>query len=308
MWRSFLLKLSDNESLRRLISGSGVARQIALRFVAGETIGEAMGVAEELNRGGAAVELDYLGEHVVDEPRAEMAVNVYLNLVDRIAAANVESHVSLKASQMGLELGDELVYRNCRRVAERAALYGNFVWIDMEDSSSTERTIQLYKKLRTIFDNVGIAIQAYLRRSRQDVEEILAVGGTVRLCKGAYNESRQVAFSQKSEVDNSFRSLVVTLLSSGCYHAIATHDQTMIRHAVETARITGNHAFEFQMLYGVRRDVQRRLIRDGHLVRVYVPFGEQWYPYLMRRLAERPGNLLFVVKSVLSEFRARDVR
>ena len=306
MWRSAMLAVSTNEGLRRLVMRSGVGWRVASRFVAGETIGEALAAAIELDRRRALVELDYLGEHVTEERQASLALGAYVEALDRIADSRIHAQVSLKASQMGLELGDDLCYRNCRRVMERAAEHGNFVWIDMEGSDSTERTVQLYKRLRAAHDNVGLAIQAYLYRSKADVEAIISIEGTVRLCKGAYDEPPQVAFRKKSEVDGNYRRLTEALLASGRYHAIATHDEKMILHTIDIARARGlsNQAFEFQMLYGVRRALQVRLIREGYRVRIYVPYGEQWYPYLMRRLAERPANVLFLLKSVISEVRA----
>ncbi|MBI2953826.1 MAG: proline dehydrogenase family protein [Chloroflexi bacterium] len=307
MWRTIFLALAPNETLRRLLIRSGFGKQFASRFVAGETIGEAMSAAAELTRRGAAAELDYLGEHVTNEAQAAQAASTYLDMLDRIVGAGVETQVSFKPSQMGLELGDDLCYDNCERVVERAAQHNNFVWMDMEGSDSTERTIQIYKKLRASYDNVGIAIQAYLYRSKADVEALIAIGGTVRLCKGAYNEGADVAFPHKRDVDNNFKRLTEVLLSSGHYHAIASHDEKMLNHAIEIASARGlsNEAFEFQMLYGIRRDLQAKLVRDGHRVRVYIPYGEQWYPYLMRRLAERPANLLFLLKAVITEMRAK---
>lgn len=306
MWRSVVLGVSSNAVVRQLVTRSGFGRRTALRFVAGETIDRAIAAARDLSLRGASAELDYLGEHVVDERQTSQVVSTYLDMLDRIASAGIPAQVSLKPSQMGQELGDDLSYENLRSVVEKAASHRNFVWIDMEGSAYTELTIQLYRRLRARHDNVGIALQAYLYRTRADVESLLAIGGTVRLCKGAYSEPPDVAFPHKREVDLNFKLLAEVLLSSRQYHAIATHDEKMIRHAVEFARAEGvdSRNFEFQMLYGIRRDLQAQLLRDGYNLRVYVPYGEQWYPYLMRRLAERPANLLFLVRNVVAEARS----
>lgn len=303
MWRSVLLTMSASATVKQLMTGHAFGRWAASRFVAGESIDDAIAAAEEVNRRGAAAELDYLGEHVEDERQAAVAVGHYLSMVDRIVRARVDSHVSVKASQMGQELSDRLCEENMLKVISRAAELGIFVWLDMEDSRFTERTIQLYKNLRAQHDNVGIALQSYLYRTNSDVEEIIAVNGTVRLCKGAYDEPADVAFSRKEDVDRNFALLTEVLLTSGHQHAIATHDEKMIHHTIEFARSNGIGAqdFEFQMLYGVRRDLQARLVRDGYGLRIYIPYGEQWYPYLMRRLAERPANLLFLTRNVISE-------
>lgn len=308
MWRSAVLALSTNRAMRQIATRNGLGKRMASRFVAGETIDEAIAVAEDLNQRGATVELDYLGEHVTDEGQAVLAVKTYLDTLDRIANTRVDAHVSLKLSQMGQELGDELCYDNSRKLLERAAEYANFVWLDMEGSDSTERTIQLYKKLRAEYENVGIALQAYLYRSKADVEEILSIGGTVRLCKGAYSEPPEIAFPHKVEVDRNYKVLAEALISSGRYHAIATHDDKMIQHATRFAKARGadSQAFEFQMLYGIRRDLQARLLRDGRRLRIYVPFGEQWFPYFMRRLAERPANTLFLASSIVAEAGSRN--
>jgi len=310
MWRAVVLAVSGNPAFRRLVTRSSIGRRMALRFVAGETLDSAIAAARELNLRGAAVELDYLGEHVREREQAAQVVETYVNILDEIASSRVESHISLKPSQMGLELEDDLTYTNLKRVVQKAASYGNFVWIDMESSDYTERTIKLYEKLRARFDNVGLALQAYLHRARADVESIVSINGTARLCKGAYSEPPEVALRHKSDVDSNFALLSEILLSSRQYHAIATHDEKMIAHAVEFARANGldKRSFEFQMLYGIRRDLQSLLAREGYRLRVYVPYGEQWYPYLMRRLAERPANLAFLLRSLATEVHHIDRR
>ena len=307
MLRSGLLALSTNEGIRHLATRSSLGKRLASRFVAGETIDEAIAATQELNVRGASVELDYLGEHVADLAQTGVAVSNYLDMLARIAGANIEAQVSVKPSQMGQELDDDLCYINFCRVLERAGEHENFVWMDMESSDFTERTLQLYTKLRARFNNIGLALQAYLYRCRADVEAISSIVGTVRLVKGAYNEPHHVAFPRKRDVDDNFALLTEALLSSKQFHAIATHDEKMINHAIEFAKANGlsPQGFEFQMLYGIRRDLQIRLLQGGYRLRVYVPYGEQWYPYLMRRMAERPANLLFMVKNVATEVWAR---
>ncbi|MCL5960685.1 MAG: proline dehydrogenase family protein [Chloroflexi bacterium] len=305
MLRSTFLALSTNEPVRQLMTHNDLGWRVASRFVAGETIREAIAAAEELNRRGATVELDNLGEHVADRGKASQALDNYLDMLDQIAISGIEAHVSIKPSQMGQEVDDELCFNNILSVLERAGKYGNFVWIDMEGSDSTERTIRLYTRLRSSHEHVGLALQAYLYRCKSDLETIVSMGGTVRLVKGAYDEPAHIAFPHKSDVDRNFKLLTEMLLSCGRWHAIATHDEKMIEHATEFARANGisNQNFEFQMLYGIRRDLQARLLRDGYRVRIYVPYGEQWYPYFMRRLAERPANVLFLIKNLITEIR-----
>ena len=305
MWRSFFLRLSANSWMRRAVAGTGLGRKLALRFVAGESLYHAIAATKEVNRRGASAEIDYLGENVMERQQAEAARDAYLQLLEGIADSGVDAQVSLKPTQMGMDLGPKLCRENVERIVDRAAARGNFVWIDMEGSAYTDRTLDLYRDILSRNRNVGLAIQAYLYRSREDLDDLVARGGTVRLCKGAYREPPTIAFARKSDVDLSFRALAETLLSSGRFQAIATHDEKMIRHAVQYARARGidSQAYEFQLLHGVRRDLQERLLREGYRVRVYIPFGDEWYPYFMRRLAERPANLLFVLSNVAREAR-----
>ncbi len=303
MWRSAFLALSTNRGVHHVATRSTLAKKVASRFIAGETLTTAIEAAREINRWGASVELDYLGESVLDERQAEEAAAAYLQILDAIAEAGVGSHVSLKPSQMGQELSDTLCEQNIESVVERAAGYGSFVWVDMESSPYTERTVELYKRLRARHENVGIALQAYLHRCKADLREIVSVGGTIRLCKGAYQEPAQVAFPEKRDVDRNYALLSEMLLTSGLFQALGTHDEKMIDHTVEfvKARDLSKEGFEFQMLYGVRRDLQEKLIQEGYNLRVYVPFGDQWYPYFMRRLAERPANLFFLMGNLARE-------
>lgn len=299
--------MAQSDLLRRMAGGSGPARRIAYRFVAGETPAAAIEVSRGLNELGISVEIDYLGESVRDKDTARGACQVYLGLLDSVAAASLDAEVSLKPTQLGLELGFDFCLANIESVVDRATRLCNFVWIDMEGSEYTERTLQLYLKLRAESQKVGIAIQSALHRSKEDVGRLLDAGGTVRLCKGAYLEPATIAYQQKRDVDRNFALIAEMLLSSGQRQAIATHDERLIKYVVRYARSRGisSDLYEFQMLYGVRRDLQRRLVREGSRVRVYVPFGDQWYPYLMRRLAERPANLVFLASSLIREAGSR---
>ncbi|MHB1160195.1 MAG: proline dehydrogenase family protein [Chloroflexota bacterium] len=303
MWRSVFLSLSTNGGVQHLATRSKIARAISSRFVAGNTLAEAVAATRVLNRRGVTVEMDYLGESVTDRMQAEVAADAYLEMLDGIAASGADSQLSLKPTQMGLAIDAELCYANIERIVERAAQQGNFVWMDIEDSPTIDRTLQIFERLRLRRPNVGIALQSYLYRTRKDVEDVLSVQGTVRLVKGAYSEPPEVAFSDKRDVDRSFRLRTERLLSSGIFHAIATHDEKMVQHAIDYAGSHGipKEGFEFQMLYGVRRDLQEQLTRDGYRLRLYVPYGEQWYPYFMRRLAERPANLVFLLGNVARE-------
>lgn len=307
MWRPFFLQLSANPWMRRTVTGTGVGRKLALRFVAGESLDDAIAATKEVNRRGASAEIDYLGENVTERQQAEAAGEAYLQLLDGIAASGIDAQVSLKPTQMGMDLGPKLCRENVEKIVARATAHGNFVWIDMEGSAYTDRTLQLYRDILSRHPNVGLAIQAYLYRTREDLQDLMARGGTVRLCKGAYGEPSTIAFPRKSDVDLNFRALTETLLSSGRFQAIATHDEKMIQHAVEYARARGldRQQYEFQLLHGVRRDLQEQLLREGYRVRVYIPFGDEWYPYFVRRLAERPANLLFLLSNIAREASSR---
>jgi len=272
------------------------------RFVAGMEIGDALRVAEALNRQGMLVTLDSLGESVSSEIEAQRAAEIYHQLLDSIAASKLNANISVKLTQMGLELAPELAERIAESLATHATATANFVRIDMEDSSLTQVTLDIVRRLHAraeLRDSIGIVIQAYLYRSQADIEHLLADGIRVRLCKGAYKEPPEVAFPAKADVDRNYIALSKMLLASPIYHGLATHDEAMVapikafatEHGIAPAR------FEFQMLYGVRRDLQRSLVREGYNVRVYVPFGREWYPYFMRRLAERPANVLFLAKN-----------
>jgi proline dehydrogenase len=303
MLRSALLYLSERETPRKLLSASTLGRRMARRFIAGEELDDAMRAVGRLNRDGFEATLDYLGESVGERAAAEQAAQVYLELLDRLAAEQLRSHISVKLTQLGLAIGEDLAYGLLQEITERAARHHNFVRIDMEGSAYTEATLKIFRQVAAPADVVGVVIQSYLYRSQKDVEELIRQGARIRLVKGAYKEPPDVAFPNKADVDRNFVKLMEMLLSSGAYHAIATHDPRMIAatKAFGRAKGLGADRFEFQMLYGIRRQLQRELLRQGYRVRIYVPYGKQWYPYFMRRLAERPANLLFLMRNLLRE-------
>jgi proline dehydrogenase len=276
---------------------------MSARFVAGMEIEDALRVAEAVNRQGMAVTLDSLGESVTSETEAHRAAEVYHRLLDAIATRKLNANISVKLTQMGLELSPELAETIAATLAEHAAATGNFVRIDMEDSRLTQATLDIVRRLqarKNLRGAVGVVIQAYLYRSAADIDQLLAEGIRVRLCKGAYQEPAEVAFPRKEDVDAQYTRLSQKLLASPLYHALATHDEAMIAAAKRFASERGieRSLFEFQMLFGVRRDLQRSLAAEGYNVRVYVPFGREWYPYFMRRLAERPANVLFLLRNL----------
>ena len=297
MLRAGLLWLSGQPRVFRFVRANRFAKKLASRFVAGETADSAVAVLKELNVGGITATLDLLGESVRAAAAARGARDVYLETLDRIRQARAESHVSLKLTQMGLDIDEAVCVANIQAVVARAREHDSFVRIDMEGSAYTERTLELFKRrFHPAFgDSVGVVLQSYLRRTERDLTALLALGARIRLCKGAYNEPPEIAFPRKRDVDASYAACMERLLERGNYPAIATHDSKLLDHAKAFARRLGipPSRFEFQMLYGVRRDLQRALRREGYNLRVYVPFGDQWYPYLMRRLAERPANLAF---------------
>lgn len=300
--RSTLIALSRNRTLRHFFEDSRLGSRLNSRFIAGTTLDDALRVAEDVNLQGIAVTLDSLGESVTSEAEAHRAADVYHKLIDSITARGINANVSLKLTQMGLEQSPELAESIAGSLVEHAGTKGNFVRIDMEDSRLTQVTLDIVRRIHARAATrgaVGIVIQAYLYRSQADVEQLIADGIRIRLCKGAYKEPHDVAFPRKADVDTNYIKLSKLLLASPIYHALATHDEAMIAAAKAYAAAQGiapDH-YEFQMLYGVRRDLQRRLVREGYKVRVYVPFGTEWYPYFMRRLAERPANVLFLARN-----------
>jgi proline dehydrogenase len=304
--RQGILWLSERQGIFNFVRRNGLARKFASRFVAGETIDSAVAAARDLASRGITASLDLLGESVTAEAEAVAARDQYLAMLDRMAAAaGVEVNVSVKLTQMGLDIGEELCAANLTAILDKAQAVNGFVRLDMEGSDYTQRTLDFFERrlLERYGRHCGVVIQAMLRRSEADVAKLIGLKARVRLCKGAYLEPPSVAFPDKADVDRNYVTLMERLLVGGNYPGIATHDQAIIAHAREFVRKEGIQAgrFEFQMLYGVRRDLQHQLVRAGHRMRVYVPFGTQWYPYLMRRLAERPANIAFILGNLVKE-------
>ena len=277
-----------------------MAKRLSRRFVAGDTLGEALTVSQKLNSEGLTVTLDHLGESVSTLEEAAEARDVYVRTLDAIQSSAIQGNVSLKLTQFGLDLSYPQCLANVEQLVKRAAEHNTFVRVDMESSGYADRTLDIVTGLHERYGSVGVVIQAYLYRSRSDIEMLNARSIRVRLCKGAYLEPASVAFQHKAEVDRSFVELMKLLLDHGIYPAIATHDEAMIAEtkAYAAERNAGRDSFEFQMLYGIRRDLQRKLIAEGYRVRLYVPFGRAWYPYYMRRLAERPANVFFILRNL----------
>lgn len=302
MLRSFFIALSTNRSFRALAERSSLGHRLASRFVAGTSVGEALEVCARVNGQGMAVSLDSLGESVTTEAEARASAAVYHELLDAIARRRLNANVSLKLTQMGLDISPELAESIVREVVARAAQLGSFVRIDMEGSSYTETTLALTERLQATYPgHVGTVLQAYLYRTDADCERLLAQGIRIRLCKGAYKEGPNVAFPKKTDVDANYVRLMKRMVTSGVFCGIATHDEAIIHELVTFSKARGlpRSDFEFQMLYGIRRDLQRRLVDQGFAVRVYLPFGTAWYPYFMRRLAERPANAIFLFRNLL---------
>lgn len=300
MVRSFFLFLSRQKHLRRWSETSPAARRLSTRFVAGESLEQALDVSRRLNGEGITVTLDHLGESVENLDEAAEARDVYLRTLSAIHDSGMQGNVSLKLTQFGLDFSYDACLSNVEQLVRRADQLGAFVRVDMESSDYTDRTLDLVHTLHAKYPRVGVVIQAYLYRSKADIERLCEAGIRVRLCKGAYLEPHSVAFPEKEQVDRSFVDLMRLLLDRGEYPAIATHDEKMIAATKQYAatRKIAKDAFEFQMLYGIRRDLQRQLVAEGYRLRLYVPFGKAWYPYYMRRLAERPANVLFVLKNM----------
>ncbi len=300
MLRSTLLFLSQQPRLRRWTETSAAASILTKRFVAGRTLDEALDVTRRLNAEGILVTLDHLGENVTSIEEALASKQAYVEALRRIAQEKLKACISIKLTQFGLNLSEQFCLENSMDLIKIAQELDGFVEVDMESHEYTDRTLRIVEELHQSQARVRVAIQAYLRRSADDVESLCRLGVPVRLCKGAYREPPAVAFPAKAQVNESYRRLGEALFERGVYPALATHDPQMIDHALAFAarRGIGKDSFEFQMLYGIRRDLQRQLVAGGHRLRLYVPYGDAWYPYLMRRLAERPANLLFLVKNL----------
>ncbi|HIC88301.1 MAG TPA: proline dehydrogenase [Anaerolineae bacterium] len=309
MLRHFLITLSHNPQMQDWIVAIPISRQVARRFVAGEVLSSAISVVRALNERGIAATLDHLGENVTNAAEARTAVADYNDALNAIATTGIRSGISIKLTQLGLDISDDLCYDNVCQVLEKAAEHNRFVRIDMEGSDYTERTLQIYRKLRQRYDNVGIVIQAYLYRSESDVRSLIEEGiADIRLCKGAYDEPPHIAYPDKADVDRNFINLTRAMFEhtgkdQGVRLAVASHDERIIDYArayVYHHQIPPD-AFEFQMLYGIRRERQQQLADEGYGVRIYVPYGSAWYPYFMRRLAERPANLLFFLQALVGD-------
>ena len=309
MLRATLLTLSRSQRFRGLVVSFVLSRRVARRFVAGETLEEAVAAIKRLNGRGLMATFDQLGENVKTADEALTAAADYLAMLDAIEHNRLNSNISLKPTHMGLDFGDDICLTNLRRILTHVRRRNNFVRIDMEGSPYTQRTLDIYRQLRAEgFDQVGVVIQSYLYRSAADVRALCDIGAKIRLCKGAYNEPASIAFPRKADVDANFRKLVEIMwseqaLARGAVAALATHDERIIGWAIAEAEKRGvrKDQFEFQMLYGIRRERQEELARAGYRVRIYVPYGTQWYPYFMRRLAERPANVIFIAKSLFEK-------
>lgn len=307
--RQFLIALSKNQQLQDVIMNVPVSREMARRFIAGETLAEGIAAIRGVNASGMLATVDYLGEHVTTEAEATANADEYIRTLLAIKESGVDANISIKLTAMGLAIDDDFCYANVRRIVDAAAGLDNFVRIDMEDSPVTDRTLAIYRRLRHDYSNVGVVIQAYLYRSRDDMQKLMADGmAHLRLCKGAYDEPPHLAYQESAEVDRSFVELIKLMLDGqpdhpGTYPAIASHDHRIINWTKAYAYHHGiaNDRFEFQMLYGIRRDLQQALVDQGYRMRVYIPYGTRWYPYYMRRLAERPANLLFFMRALVGQ-------
>jgi proline dehydrogenase len=306
MLRTFFVRLSENQSLRNFAERSSLGHRVSSRFVAGTEIADAVSATQAINRAGMSVTIDNLGENVTNPEEARHSAQLYHQILDAIFASRLNANISLKLTHMGLDVDEGLARDIVSGLVAKAASLNppGFVRVDMEGSPYTQRTLDFVHELHRMPGNgnsIGTVIQAYLRRSESDIEKLLAEGIRIRLCKGAYQEPAEIAFAAKSDVDANYVKLAKTLLKSGIYHGLATHDENMIQQAeaFATREKISPDSFEFQMLYGIRRDLQQSLIRKGWRLRIYIPFGTEWYPYFMRRLGERPANVLFIARNLL---------
>jgi proline dehydrogenase len=306
MLRTFFVRLSENRSLRNFAERSAIGRRVSGRFVAGTEIADAVRVTQAVNRAGMSVSIDNLGENVTNPDEARESARLYDQIIDAIVIHQLNANISLKLTHMGLDVDEQLARGIVAGLVAKAASMKppGFVRVDMEGSPYTQRTLDFVHELHRMPGNqssVGTVIQSYLKRSESDVEKLLAEGIRIRLCKGAYKEPASIAFADKADVDANYVKLTKILMKSGIYHGLATHDEHMIREAqaFATREKIARESFEFQMLYGIRRDLQQKLVREGWRMRVYVPFGAEWYPYLMRRLGERPANVFFIARNLL---------
>jgi proline dehydrogenase len=306
MLRALFISLSENRSLRGMAERSAIGQRLSSRFVAGTQVDDALRVTQTVNQNGLSVSVDNLGENVTNADEARASAQLYHQMLDQISSLKLNSNVSLKLTHMGLDVDETLARDLVTGLVAKAAAMNprNFVRVDMEGSPYTQRTLDFVHELHRMPGHagaVGAVIQSYMRRAEKDVEDLLAERIRIRLCKGAYKEPEEIAFQKKSEVDANYVRLMKILMKSGVYHGLATHDEKIINQAKVFASRENipRDAFEFQMLYGIRRDLQRRLVREGWRMRVYIPFGTEWYPYFMRRLAERPANVFFIARNLL---------
>ena len=306
MLRALFISLSENLWLRGMAERSAVGQRLSSRFVAGTQVGDALRVTQRVNQAGLSVSVDNLGENVTNAGEARSSAHLYHQMLDQIAQRRLNANVSLKLTHMGLDVDEKLARDLVTGLVAKAAAMSprNFVRVDMEGSPYTRRTLDFVHELHRMPGHagaVGAVIQSYMRGAEDDIAGLLADGIRIRLCKGAYKEPEEIAFQKKTEVDANYVRLMKILMKSGVYHGLATHDERIINHAKAFALQENipREAFEFQMLYGIRRDLQRRLVREGWRMRVYIPFGTEWYPYFMRRLAERPANALFLARNLL---------
>jgi proline dehydrogenase len=297
--KNMFQSLGKSRTANRLAKKYGL-RFGAARFVAGETIQQSIEAVRGLNQDGRVATLDHLGEFVFSEEEALESAAMCIQTLDAIASSGVKSNLSLKMTSLGLDISRELCVNNMKRILDCARQHGNFVRIDMEDYAHCQISLDIYRELRQEYDNVGIVIQAYLFRTLQDIDDLHALGANLRLVKGAYKESPQVAFPEKSAVDENYKKIIQKHLLNGHYTAIASHDEAIIHFTKEFVRsnLISIEQFEFQMLYGICEDLQKQLVKEGYRVRVYVPYGVDWFGYFMRRLAERPANVWFVLKNM----------
>jgi proline dehydrogenase len=300
MLKDTLLYLAQNQKMHDFVIRNPITRSASRRFVAGETLDDAVQVAYALNKQGLQVALDLLGENVTDDKETQAAARDYSNAIHLIERTHTDANISVKLTALGLDISQDLCAENLSSVLEQARERKTFVCIDMEGSDYTEQTVNITLRMHEKFEHVGTVVQSYLYRSRKDLEQLIVQGVRIRLVKGAYKELQPVAYQHKSDVDRNYVQLMMLLLSRGNYPAIATHDEAIIDAACKHVRNQGisKSSFEFQMLYGVRRDLQEKLVKQGYHMRVYLPYGSQWYPYLMRRMAERPANLMFVMSNL----------
>jgi proline dehydrogenase len=305
MLRAFFVRLSENAALRNFAERSALGRRVSDRFVAGTAIPDAVRATQAINRSGMSVSIDNLGENVTNPDEARHSAQLYHQILEAIAASRLNANISLKLTHMGLDVDEKLARELVVELVSKAAGMNppGFVRVDMEGSPYTQRTLDFVHELHRMPGNgnsVGTVIQSYLKRSESDVEKLLAEGIRIRLCKGAYKEPPEIAFEKKSDVDANYLKLTKILLKSGIYHGLATHDENIVHEvqAFANREKLARDSFEFQMLYGIRRDLQQSLVRDGWRVRVYIPFGTEWYPYFMRRLGERPANVFFIARNL----------